>query len=132
VPIQHWKPRPARGYRILVTGSRERHDRVIPYVLTLFCEPFTEGVTIVHGGASGVDKEAAAWAFRFGQEVEEHRADFRKYGKGAGPMRNREMVDAGADICLAFPDRNSVDTWDCVKRAHAAGIEVRVYPEPKR
>lgn len=39
------------------------------------------------------------------------------------------MVDLGADICLAFPTKSSIGTWDCVRRANAAGIRVIIVPE---
>jgi hypothetical protein len=43
-----------------------------------------------------------------------------------GHYRNQQMVDAGATICFAFPLDGSVGTWDCVRRARAAGIPVRI------
>ena len=37
------------------------------------------------------------------------------------------MVNAGADLCLAFPLGESRGTRDCVRRADAAGIPVLNY-----
>ena len=41
-----------------------------------------------------------------------------------GPARNREMVKAGADLCLAFHRSlaTSKGTKDCARQALAAGI----------
>lgn len=60
--------------------------------------------------------------------VERHPADW-KLGKIAGHLRNQQMVDLGADACLAFPMPGSRGTWDCVRRAEAAGIPVKVFAQ---
>jgi coenzyme F420-reducing hydrogenase gamma subunit len=53
----------------------------------------------------------------------------RDYCTAAGNYRNQEMVDAGADICLAFyqPGAACIGTSDCVRRCTRAGITVRPY-----
>ena len=43
----------------------------------------------------------------------------------AGHARNQDMADLGADVCLAFPTKNSRGTLDMIKRAEAAGIAVQ-------
>lgn len=48
----------------------------------------------------------------------------RDYCQWAGFDRNQEMVNLGADVCLAFPIGRSPGTRDCVKRARLAGIRV--------
>lgn len=61
------------------------------------------GVTeLVSGGAKGVDKAGEEWAQRMGIPVRVFRADWRRYRRGAGPVRNREMA-AYADALAAFP-----------------------------
>lgn len=94
-------------------------------------------MTIVHGACpTGADAFAHGW-FSLPLDdptltaIEEaHPADWGRYGKGAGPIRNREMVDAGADLVLAFPlpgpKSRSRGTWDCVGAAEAHGIPVEV------
>jgi hypothetical protein len=51
-------------------------------------------------------------------------ADWDRFGKRAGPIRNAEMVAAGAMLCLAFHRflPGSKGTKDCARRALAAGI----------
>lgn len=46
------------------------------------------------------------------------------YNANAGPIRNQAMVDAGAEMCLAFHRAISASkgTKDCARRAIAAGI----------
>lgn len=81
---------------------------------------------LLHGDAQGVDRRAAEIAVALGWTVEPFPAD-RSRGPKAGPERNQRMVDAGADVCLAFPRVASKGTWDCVRRARAAGIKVLIY-----
>lgn len=54
------------------------------------------------------------------------RNDGSTYCPLAGHARNQDMVNAGARLLVAFPLPGSRGTWDCVRRAKAAGIEVRV------
>jgi len=61
-------------------------------------------ITIVVGDCpTGADGEVLYIASHYSNwHVEVHRADWAKYGRKAGPIRNMEMVDSGVDICLAF------------------------------
>lgn len=85
---------------------------------------------LVHGDAPGVDQIAADLAREWGWRVEPHRAEWGLLGKAAGPRRNTVMVNADADLVVAFPavGTRSVGTWDLVTRAAAAGIRVDVRP----
>lgn len=47
------------------------------------------------------------------------------YCPGAGPRRNKAMVDSGADLCLAFPLGRSSGTRGCMRLAAAVGIPVK-------
>lgn len=62
-----------------------------------FC--FTE---ILCGMAKGADVGGRKWAERRGIAVREFPAQWAKYGKAAGPMRNEEMAKV-ADMVIAFP-----------------------------
>lgn len=55
-------------------------------------------------------------------------AEWRTVGRSAGIARNQKMVDRGADLCLAFPIRDSKGTMHCLTAAVRAGIVTRVYP----
>ena len=84
--------------------------------------------TIVQGGSGNVDAAANNWALARGYQSETHWAKWDELGKKAGPIRNQEMVDAGADLCVAFWDGKSRGTLDCIKRAVVAGIPVQIIP----
>lgn len=82
---------------------------------------------MIHGGASGADTRAAECAAECGWRTEEHRAVWAVYGRRAGIIRNVEMVDAGADICLAFIKDNSPGATHCATYAGATGMDVRIF-----
>lgn len=115
--------------RVLITGSRKWTDRerIRIALLQVWCELGCESdCTLVHGDCpTGADAIAADVWRKAHLPVEAHPADWKNLGRAAGPVRNEEMVQAGADRCLAFPLPDSRGTFDCMKRADRAGIPVR-------
>lgn len=55
--------------------------------------------------------------------------DGNDFCPAAGPLRNRDMVTAGADKVLAFPLGPSRGTRGCMRLAREAGLDVYVPPE---
>ncbi|AGT14315.1 hypothetical protein ADZZY_67 [Mycobacterium phage Adzzy] len=116
--------------RVLITGSRVWQARTTIWdALKAEWDRYPGGLIVVHGGARGADDIADRWAWGMKQtgwnvNPELHRADWDRYGKRAGILRNIEMVKAGADVCLAFPLGNSVGTRHCMGAAEKAGIPV--------
>ena len=107
---------------VLVCGGRDYQDRDRAMAV-LDALPRTD-LTIICGGANGADKLAADWALWRGVGLEWFPAEWRKHGKAAGPIRNQKMIDEGKpDLCIAFPGGRG--TADMVRRAQAAGVEVR-------
>lgn len=110
--------------RIIVCGGRNYRDSGRIY-LTLE-EYVREEPSIVHGAALGADSLAGREAAALGLSIEPRPAEWDRHGKAAGPIRNQEMVDAGADLLIAFG--GGVGTADCIRRARKAGIPVRQEP----
>ena len=81
---------------------------------------------IIHGGRPGVDQSFALACRELGFVAEPHLADWKGLRNVAGPARNREMVEAGEDLCMACHRsiEASKGTKDCVRQALAAGIPV--------
>lgn len=110
--------------RVLITGSREWEASILaPFLRAAFTTLPTNAV-IVHGGAAGADTIAGDVAMDMGFTVERYPADWKRFGRGAGPVRNQAMVDLGADVCFAAPLGKSPGTRDCMRRARQAGIPV--------
>lgn len=111
--------------RIMVTGSRDWTDRtlirmeLVPWHTKCLMNP-----TLVHGGASGADTFAAEVAASLGWAIDEHKADWAKHGKAAGPIRNREMVACNIDHVLAFRLNRSRGTEHAVQYAKQRRIPV--------
>lgn len=114
--------------RVIVCGSRHWQDRerIADRLFDLSRETENLGCVIVHGNAKGADRIAAQEAPKIGLLVEPHPADWEKYGKRAGPIRNRYMADRGADLCIAFWDGSSKGTADMIQVANEHGIPVEI------
>ena len=119
--------------RILVTGSRDwPYPEVVYRELDKATRDIGGPVVIVEGAANGADEYAHQWVQRhyiLGNDYvssESHPADWAKYGKSAGFIRNQEMVDLGADLCIVFRFNHSKGTSDCMVRAANAGIPITV------
>jgi hypothetical protein len=82
------------------------------------------GITlIIEGGALGTDRLGRAWAIDRGIPYKTYEADWKTYGKRAGPFRNLAMLTEGKpDGVVAFPGGRG--TADMVNQATKAGIKV--------
>lgn len=126
--------------KVLVCGSREWTDR---RTIREWLAKCPKGSVIVHGAARGADAIAGEEARALGFEVREYPADWERHRKGAGPIRNQQMLDAESpDAVLAFswvvapkdrtaPKSITRGTSDMVVRALEAGVRVTIVP-PRR
>lgn len=115
--------------RVLVCGGRDldefqvfnRLKAELHEVLDDHLVGYPREITIIHGGALGADEGAKRWAESENARAICFKADWKKHGKAAGPMRNQRMIDEGKpDIVVAFPGGRG--TADMIRRAEAAGI----------
>lgn len=119
--------------RIIVTGSRHWKDvATIDAALYRWWWNLAEGgeeVVLVHGEChlGGADIIARDIWRSHGLRDEPHPADWKQWGKAAGPRRNREMCELGADILLAFPLEGSQGTQDCIRWAHQLAIPTEIH-----
>lgn len=123
--------------RILVTGSRNwSNTNVIKKELQSFenerlkhynCCKFD--IELIHGNASGADKQAGFIASQWGWKVTPVPADWETFGKAAGPIRNRQMLDMQPDVVLGFCKKRSRGTMDCLTEAKLRNILVYAWDE---
>lgn len=110
--------------RVLVCGGRDFKDTTF-VVNTLFRleEEHGDFTEVIHGGAPGADSEAGVFArLRHAKEIV-FRANWKKHGKAAGPIRNQRMLDEGKpDLVVAFPGGRG--TASMVRIAKGAGVRV--------
>ena len=117
--------------RILVTGSRKWTDEAMVFgVLGAICSrvPAREDVVIIDGAAQGADKAASKYGSEpNGIHHERYPADWETHGKAAGHIRNKQMLDTGVDLVVAFKQEfnwgfSHGGTENCVHQARAMGI----------
>jgi hypothetical protein len=118
-----------RPMRILVCGGREWSNYTMTSgVLDGFRQQYHEKgqpIVIVQGGAIGADFLGKRYAEQYNIPCEEFKAEWKKYGRAAGPIRNSAMLETlvpGADVVVAFPGGRG--TNDTVTKALKLGIRV--------
>ncbi len=98
--------------KIVIGGCRNFEDYAVFCDFVSAClenEAKQHAITILSGHCAGVDQMAERYAKEHGLDLEIFPADWAKYGRAAGPMRNREMVKQ-ADGVIAFWDGKSKGT----------------------
>lgn len=104
--------------RVLVCGGRDFNNiYAIDWALRAL-----NPSEIIHGGARGADTLAGNWAEANEIPVTVCKANWEKYGKSAGPIRNQEMLELKPDEIVAFPGGRG--TKDMVQRALKQGFHV--------
>lgn len=78
-------------------------------------------VEIVCGGARGADALGEYWATVFNKPVKYFPADWDKYGKAAGHIRNKQMAEYGTHL-IAFWDGKSKGTKNMIENADRLGL----------
>ena len=119
--------------RVLVCGGRDYSDKARVFAvldgLAHVSEdsPLGVPVTIIHGDAKGADSLADAWSAMNYNCTERYPANWNKHGRGAGPIRNQQMIEDGKpDLVVACPGGRG--TADMVSRAQKAGIKIISVP----
>jgi hypothetical protein len=109
--------------RVLVCGGRDflRYLLLTASLDQLHAElAFTE---LLHGDAPGADQMAWRWAAAHKVPWRAFPADWARYGKAAGPMRNQQMLDEGKpSLVVAFP--GGTGTEHMKRIARTAGVRV--------
>jgi hypothetical protein len=111
--------------RLLVCGDRNWSS--VESILTQI-RSYQPSV-VIEGEAKGADTIAREVANHLGIPVLSFPADWKKYGRAAGPIRNAQMLKEGRpDFVLAFHDNieTSKGTKNMVMLAKKAGIPTRV------
>ena len=112
--------------KILVCGDRNWDDYWAIYDVLYRLD---RSSVIIHGAANGADSIAGMVGNALGFEVIPVRAEWDKYGKAAGPIRNKKMLDMEPSLVLAFHKdiENSKGTKHMVEIAKEKGVQVIIY-----
>lgn len=89
---------------------------------------------VIYGGANGVDSMAKRWAAENGIPFKLFAADWVKYGKAAGPIRNKVMAQNGECLLALQYDEDIVKagkrgqgTKNMIETASAAGLRMHIH-----
>ena len=116
---------------VAVVGSRYFSNKKYMYekLNELVLEGVINGNTIIiSGGAKGADTLAQEWANEMDKPFILFPAEWEKYGKRAGPIRNSQIVDQSNTV-IAFPSKTSIGTWDTINKARKKNKHVRIYDD---
>lgn len=109
--------------KLAIVGSRNfTNYEIVEETLSTLEEPITE---IISGGAPGADSLAEDWAKKQNIPITVHKADWAKYGRAAGPKRNKKIIE-DCDICIAFWDGTSKGTKNAIALSQKAGKKTKV------
>lgn len=112
--------------KVIIAGSRGFDDyRNLEY----FCDVVLmneENITIVSGTANGADKLGEKYTINRKYKIDKFPANWDKYGKSAGYIRNSDMADY-SDILIAFWDNKSKGTKHMIDLANKKNLKVVTY-----
>ena len=121
-----------KSSRIIICGGRHFDDyevleKVVDKVISEL--KFTsQEIEIVSGHCQGTDLLGELYAEKHGLKCAVFPANWKKFGKAAGPVRNSEMIkyisDSENPMVIAFVGPNSKGTMDTVKKAIKAKYTV--------
>lgn len=115
------------SFGVAVTGGRNYDNVEFVYKSLEEIRSRYGPFTLLVGDATGLDSIARDWAFIHNVGMNVFKADWKKFGRAAGPIRNKKMINR-AGLLLAFPGGRG--TADCVRAAQHSGIPIRRFVEP--
>ena len=110
--------------KVVIAGSRQVTDQI--FVISAIERSGFQIKEVVSGGARGVDKLADKWASDNAIPVKVFESDWERYGKAAGPIRNKMMAEY-ADALIAIWDGKSRGTKNIISTAEKLGLSVFVH-----
>lgn len=120
--------------RIIIAGSRYFTDysQMSEVLNELFANDIdpADSVEIISGHAPGADTLGEKFAREHKLQLKIFPADWNKYGKAAGPIRNEQMAkyaaEADCGMLIAFPNGESRGTWNMIRLARQYGLQIHV------
>lgn len=111
--------------KVLICGGRDYTNQAqFEQVIRSFIAAHGRITCIVCGGQRGADLMAVRYANWHRIKTSVWPANWEKYGRGAGPIRNQLMLDANPDIAFVIAFPGGKGTADMIYRARAVGLEV--------
>ena len=115
--------------RVVICGGRDFDDRKLCFEALDSILAGEDEVEVVSGHANGADALGEEYARANGLEITVFKPDWKRYGKGAGLVRNRQMVDYAREtdgLVVAFWDGESRGTKSTIDYSRKCGLETRI------
>lgn len=106
--------------KVIIAGSRHMPLESYHLVGKAVAASGFKITEVVCGMARGADSLGWKWAIEFSIPVKKFPAQWDKYGRGAGPIRNKQMADY-ADALIVFIYNNSRGSANMLKQMRDAG-----------
>lgn len=130
-------PDDSKRTKVIAAGSRdlliltEPNTNPVAWLDTILCTAFQtlhphNKLEIVSGGSGNMDKLGERWAIYNDAELRVFKvdeADWKKHGKAAGPIRNRQMAEY-ADALVLIWDGKSRGSKNMLEEAQKRGLRV--------
>lgn len=114
--------------RVVIAGCRDynNYDEAKPYIDFCLSNIRKENnIVIVSGCASGADAIGERYAKENGFDVEKYPADWKIYGRSAGPRRNKQMAEV-SDYVICFWDEKSKGTKSMINYAIKCNKPIKI------
>lgn len=115
------------GSKVIIAGSRSfaDYEKLKSICDSILPNQYSEPrISILSGTSSGSDSLGERYANERGYTLNRYPANWEQYGKAAGPIRNRQMVE-DADAAIIFWDGQSKGTKNLIEQANKRGLKVR-------
>ena len=115
---------------VIVCGGRhfDRYDIIEKVLNEVLSTCDDKEIEIVSGHCEGADALGECYAVEHEVKLKIFPADWKKYGRSAGPIRNKQMIDyiikLDKKLVVAFVSENSRGTKNTIKLAEKQGVPV--------
>lgn len=115
--------------RVIVCGCKDFKDRDFCFSKLDEILPGYDNPEIVSGHAKGADAFGEDYAKQHSLPLQIFPAEWNRYGRAAGPIRNRAMLQYALEkkpLIIAFWNGTSRGTKNMISQAEKAGAEVKI------
>lgn len=112
--------------RVIIAGGRDFDNyELLSSEMDKYLSSTKEDISIICGQARGADTLGERYAKTHKYPVLYYPANWKRYGKAAGYIRNTEMA-MNADALVAFWDGKSRGTKNMISTAERLGLDVHI------
>jgi len=86
----------------------------------------TQPMIVLSGGCRGADRLGERFAKEKGWKIEYYLPEWTKYGRAAGPVRNKKMIEQ-CDVVICFWDGKSKGTGSLIRHAQKSNKQLFIH-----